>query len=337
MMLNRFIQLLWIIGIRCYRIGSERLGKEVRRLEHTQQRSIIRLYWVPVLFVVIIHIALLSGYLIYSGYEVSASVAASLGIYLILGMIMVSPVGEFILRMFCGARSIQREDWRRKAENALEAVYYAAEQKGVSLPSGIKLYYIYAPIHTSLSFGRKTICLSSALLDTNESTIKAYIAHETGHIKAYDSTLILLANTGNLPWIVLGSALRLFSRGLRYFSMFNRFRLMGFVLFLLSVALFIPRCVIWLFLTVSRLILSLGNRRKEYEADAFCVMLGFGRELRAALLSSDIDAQTNPRDLWQSLISSHPGAFDRVGRIDRVIPANYTLSPRRGLYDFLTE
>ena len=306
-------------------------------MEQDRQQLTARFSWIPIVLVICIHISLLSYFLIHYGYEASVSVAISVGIYLMIGMIMVSPIGEFILRLFCGARTIQRVDWRQKAENALEAVYDAAEQRGVSLPSGIRLYYIYSPMSTSLSFGRKTICLSSTLLDANESAIKAYIAHEMSHIKAYDSTLVLLVNTGNLPWIILGSVLRLFSRGLRFFSMFNRFRLMGFLLFVLSALLLFPRCIFWLFLTITRLILLIGNRRKEYEADAFCVKLGFGRELRAVLLSSDIDAQTNPRDLWQSLVSSHPGAHDRVGRIDRMITPNYQSSARRSLFDALSE
>ena len=297
----------------------------------------LKLSFIPVLFVVLIHLSLLALFLIYLGYEVPVSLLISFGIYLGLGCVAISPVGEWILRVFCGARAIQREDWNRKVSNALNDVYNAVEQKDTCISSDIKLYYIYSPIQTSLSFGRKTICLSSALLESSERTIRAYIAHELGHIQAADSIMFLLANIGNFPWILLGSILRLFSRGLRFFSLFNRFRFMGFLLFVFSLILYIPRCVIWIYLTVTRLIVSIGNRRKEYEADAFCVMLGFGRELRAALLSSDIDAQTNSRDLWQSMIASHPGAYDRVGRIDKMMRLGCDSSSHRDLFEVLLE
>ena len=71
-------------------------------------------------------------------------------------------------------------------------------------------------------------------------------------------------------------------------------------------------------------------------AQAFCVRLGFGRELRAALLSADVDAQTNPRELWQSLFASHPGAFDRVGRIDRLL-GGAARPAGRSFYEIVTD
>lgn len=297
----------------------------------------VKLSLIPMILICGIHICLLSSYLVYIGFSWGQAVPSAFGVFIVLALLMISPIGEFILRLFCGARSIQRTDWDRKAKRALDAVYEAAADKGLTLPQNVKLYFVYSPLQTSFSFGRKTICLSAGLLDANEQTIEAYLAHEFGHIKYLDSTMVLLANAGNIPWLLIGSVLRLLSRGLRFFSMFNRFRLMGLLLFLFSAFLYIPRAVVWLFLLLTRLILSIGNRRKEYEADAFCVRLGYGRELRSALLTADVDAQTNPRELWQSLIASHPGAYDRVGRIDHMMDCTTQNSARRTFFEIVSE
>lgn len=297
----------------------------------------VKLSLIPVCLICGLHIFLLSCFLAYNGFPPGQAVSAAAGVFLALAVLMVSPVGELILRLFCGARAIRRTDWKRKADRALETVYRTASEKGISLPRNVKLYYVYSPLQTSFSFGRKTICLSAGLLDANEQTIAAFLAHEFGHIRYLDSTMVLLANAGNVPWLLTGAVLSLLSRGLRTFSLFNRFRLMGLLLFLFSALLYIPRAVVWCFLLVTRLILSVGNRRKEYEADAFCVRIGFGRALRAALLSADVDAQTNTRELWQSMIASHPGVYDRVGRIDRLL-GNAERSPaRRTFFDVVSE
>ena len=168
-------------------------------------------------------------------------------------------------------------------------------------------------------------------------TIEAYLAHEFGHIKYLVKTTVLLANAGNIPWLLIESVLRLLSRGLRFFSMFNRFRLIGLLLFLFSAFLYIPRVVVWLFLLLTRLILSIGNRRKEYEDDVFCVRLGYGRGLRSALLTADVYAKTSTRELWQSLIASHPGAYDRVGRIDQMLDYTTQNSTRRNFFEIVSE
>jgi Zn-dependent protease with chaperone function len=296
--------------------------------------STLKFSMIPMLLICAVHLFLLSSLLVFLGYSAVQAVITAIGVYAVLALIMISPVGEFLLRLFCGARSIQREDWSRKAGNALGSVYATAQANGIRIPKNVRLYYVYSPLQTSFSFGRKTICLSAGLLEQNEQTIEALIAHEFGHIKYLDSTLLLLANVGNVPWLLFGSVLRLLTRSLQFFSSFNRFRLMGFFLFLFSALLYIPRAVVWLFLMFTRLVLSIGNRRKEYEADAFCVKLGYGRELRCALLSADVDAQMNPRELWQSLVASHPGVYDRVGRIDSLL-GHTSRSARRSFYEVI--
>ena len=108
----------------------------------------------------------------------------------------------------------------------------------------------------------------------------------------------------------------------RFTSMFNRSVIIGLIHFFIAAILFIPRILLRVLLEITRVIMSVGSRQKEFEADRFAVEIGFGRELRHALLQTDFESQTETRGLWQNLVSAHPSVHDRVGRIDSLLGNN---------------
>ncbi|MBE6827358.1 MAG: hypothetical protein E7514_01925 [Ruminococcaceae bacterium] len=86
-----------------------------------------------------------------------------------------------------------------------------------------------------------------------------------------------------------------------------------------SVFTFIPMGIAFLALGLTNIILNIGNRGKEYAADAYAVRIGYGNELRRALNSIDLEGKTSRRGFWRVLTAAHPGVYDRIGRIDAAL------------------
>ncbi len=280
--------------------------------------SFFKLSNVPILISAIIQIALMTFIVQFFGILPTQSFIISTLVYGITVLIMISPIGEAIVRLFCGAKTIERRDWQNKLNIVMQSIKTSAETRNISIPEEIKIFYISSPIPNCFSIG-KSICLSSALLDSDISVIKGCVAHETAHLVSYDSVATLLVNIGNLPMMAIFALLQGLSSINRFTSMFNRSIIIGLIHFFVAAMLFVPRIILRVFLGITRLIMSVGSRKKEFEADRFAVEMGFGRELRHALLQTDFESQTETRGLWQNLISAHPSVHERVGKIDRII------------------
>lgn len=285
------------------------------------KNSIFKLSNVPILISAIIQIALMTFIVQFFGIIPTQSLIISVLVYGITALLMISPVGEVIVRLFCGAKTIERRDWQNKLNIVMQSIKTSGESRNVSLPEEIKIFYISSPIPNCFSIG-KSICLSSALLDSDISVIKGCVAHETAHLVSHDSVSTLLVNMGNLPMMAIVALLQGLSSINRFTSMFNRSIIIGLIHFFVAAMLFVPRIILRVFLGITRLIMSVGSRQKEFEADRFAVEMGFGRELRHALLQTDFESQTETRGLWQNLISAHPSVHDRVGRIDSLLGNN---------------
>lgn len=289
------------------------------------KNSFFKLSNVPILISAIIQIALMTFIVQFFGMLPTQSLIISTLVYGITVLIMISPVGEVIVRLFCGAKTIERRDWQNKLNIVMQSIKTSAESRNISIPEEIKIFYISSPIPNCFSIG-KSICLSSALLDSDISVIKGCVAHETAHLVSHDSVASLLVNIGNLPMMAILALLQGLSSINRFTSMFNRSIIIGLIHFFVAAILFVPRIILRVFLGITRLIMSVGSRQKEFEADRFAVEMGFGRELRHALLQTDFESQTETRGLWQNLISAHPSVHERVGIIDRLMensPSQY--------------
>ena len=104
-----------------------------------------------------------------------------------------------------------------------------------------------------------------------------------------------------------------------------------------NVLSFLPVAIITGIIGITRFVLNIGYRAKEYQADLYAVRLGYGNELHNALLAIDFDSQSGRRNLWRMLVAEHPSVHDRVGRIDEQIHSNNTPATRRrtDLYNLL--
>lgn len=283
--------------------------------------SFFKLSNVPILISAIIQIALMTFIVQFFGILPTQSFIISTLVYGITVLIMISPIGEAIVRLFCGAKTIERRDWQNKLNIVMQSIKTSADTRNISIPEEIKIFYISSPIPNCFSIGR-SICISSSLLDSDISVIKGCVAHETAHLVSHDSVSTLLINIGNFPMMAFVALLQGLSSVNRFTSMFNRSVIIGLIHFFIAAILFIPRILLRVLLEITRVIMSVGSRQKEFEADRFAVEIGFGRELRHALLQTDFESQTETRGLWQNLVSAHPSVHDRVGRIDSLLGNN---------------
>ena len=275
------------------------------------KNSFFKLSNVPILISAIIQIIFMIFIFRRFGIPPSQSLIISTLIYVIAALIMISPIGEAIIRLLCGARPVERRDWRIKIDSIMQNI----KSSNITIPENIRIFYISSPIPNSFSIG-KSICLSSALIDSDISVIKGCVAHEIAHLVSYDSVATLLVNIGNFPIMGIDALLQGLSSVNRFTSMFNRSIIMGIIHLIVAAMLFVPRAILRILLGITRLIMSVGSRQKEFEADGFAVKMGFGKELRDALLQTDFESQIETRGLWQHLISAHPSVHDRVARID---------------------
>ena len=169
-------------------------------------RSLFRANNIPALIVCIVHMAVIYFVSLFASQDPIISIFIAVGIYAVILVIAISPIGEFLCRICFGGRRISVNDWQTKVDYALNNVIINAENRNINIPNNINVYYVYDVFPTSFSVG-KSICLSSALLDSNQQNIEACIAHEIGHITAYDSTITILANSGNMVVLALGALL----------------------------------------------------------------------------------------------------------------------------------
>lgn len=276
-------------------------------------RNLFRVNNIPAFIICALHFLIVYGISAVLAQDALVALPIAVLVYGTILLISVSPIGEFILRLFAGARRIQRSDWLEKINTVQNEVVARAQSRHSNLPQDIRFYYINDPLPSTFSVGRHTICITSGLLDMQVEHLKGCVAHELGHITAYDSSVTQIANVGNFFIFLLGI---LFQSFYAFNNWTARYTRRGVNSLLRSVLTFIPTAVIFGLLGLSRLVLNIGNRSKEYAADQFALDLGYGRELRNALLSIDFSSQTERRTLWRMLTAEHPAVHDRVGRID---------------------
>lgn len=284
-------------------------------------KNLFRANNIPALIVCIVHMTVIYFVSLYISQEPVISILTAIGIYAVIIAVAVSPVGEFLFRVCCGGRKIRVNEWQTKVNSALRNVILNTERNNICVPNNIRVYYVYDAFPTSFSVGR-SVCLSSALLDSSQQNIEACIAHELGHITAYDSVITALANAGNIVVLALGALLQSFYTFNNWTSRYSRSRSSDIRHLLAALLLGLPLIIVGIVLGVTRLVLNIGNRGKEYAADSFAVNIGYGQALKNALLIMDFDSQLNRRNLWRSIVASHPGVYDRVGRIDNLMNDN---------------
>lgn len=253
--------------------------------------------------------------LIFCPYGVTVNDVITLSIlYFLTVIISLSPVGEFVLAFMAGARDIKRKDIKIKLVPLLEIVLNRAKQKTPSMVKSVNLKIIYDDSPNAFAIGRKTICVTSGLLNLSDDMIAAVLAHEVGHIANRHSEIQLLIGGANLfitgcimilriiCWIITAIMTMLALNSKNFFT--------GLFLTIFG---FLGTGLLWLWVKFCKIFLMWSMRKNEFVADQYAMELGFGYQLAYVLDTCMMDLPKN--GLIKALYSTHPSSDDRIGRL----------------------
>lgn len=242
--------------------------------------------------------------------------------YIVTVLISLSPVGEWTLAAFAGAKEIKRKDIKIRLIPLLEIVLEQAKEGTPSMVNSIRLKIIHDQSPNAFAIGRRTICVTDGLLNLSDEEIMAVFAHEVGHLAYQHSAIQLLIGGGNLfisgflliikvaCWIVTG----IFA----LVGISTRSFLGGFFMTLFGS---LSTVLIWLWTKFCMLFLMWSMRQNEYVADEYAHQLGYGAILASVLDRHMCSAPNN--GLLKALYATHPHSDDRVARLQD-LGANYS-------------
>lgn len=180
----------------------------------------------------------------------------------------------------------------------------------------------------AFAIGRRTMVFSAGALQIlSDKELTAVMAHELGHLKSRDTMAALGYDTAQfLPNLVS----RIFSKGL-WIAIIASISviLIGIVLLMLifnslvvftavvSILLFLG--FMWLVNRVFHFFWLLNSRFTEYRQDAFAQRLGYGLELRSALIKFLQASPPSQVSRYFTITrSSHPLLHNRIRRIEKL-------------------
>ena len=237
--------------------------------------------------------------------------------YIIVVLVSLSPVGEWILALFAGAREIRRKDIQIRLIPLLEIVFSQAKSRTPDMVSSIHLKIIDDTAPNAFAIGRKTICITSALLNLSDEEIMAVFAHEIGHIANKHSEIQLLIGGGNLfiSFFLLIIKLMCWTITAIFGIAAVGTRKLDKGLLLVMIGS-ISSILIWLWTKFCMLFLMWSMRQNEYVADEYAFGLGYGNMLASVL---DRHMCTSPENgFLKALFSTHPPTDNRIARLQEL-------------------
>lgn len=277
---------------------------------------IIRLSNLGTLIFFLLNITLL--YFIFFPYGITPENAIlMLALYLVTVLISFSPVGEWVLATFAGAKEIKRRDIKIRLIPLLEIVFEQAKEKTPSMVSSIHLKLIRDSAPNAFAIGRKTICVTERLLNLSDEEIMAVFAHELGHLAYKHSVIQLLIGGGNA--FIAGCLLLIKLACWMITAVFTLFaigsRRLGRGLIITFIGS-ISTISIWLWTKFCMLFLMWSMRQNEYVADEYAFKLGYGTILASLLDKHMCTAPEN--GLLKALYATHPHSDDRIARLQEL-------------------
>lgn len=296
--------------------------------------------WLALIYLVLnlVIVAMIPTFL-FSVVSVGAS-AISIGIYIVIACLAISPVGETILRWQQGCKKIEDVEILNRLEPLFMEVKETAQRKhpDMQVSDKITLYIREDDDINAFALGRKTVCVTTGLLNCSDEQIKAVMGHEFGHLVTHDTDLILLITVGNfmiaatvtiiklviLFWKLIFSLAGLVLGG----SDGAIVRIGGAIATVLTI-LFVD-LVMWIWTKIGVLLVMKSSRNAEYEADAFSCDLGYSEGLLSflkLLQPAHVGGSKSVKsklELFSVLSDSHPKTSLRIQRIEAF--ANETAS-----------
>jgi heat shock protein HtpX len=249
-----------------------------------------------------------------SFFGVSSGTAYTAGgvIYLIMLMVIFSPVGEAWMRYQVKVCEVPPAEAKR-LEPLFSKVMDRAKKVNPRLDDRISLFLAEDDSMNAFAVGRRTVVLNTGVLSLPNDQLAGILTHEVGHISHKDTDLRMAVMAGNgvvsLGFTVMRLIISLFTM---LVNIFARGGILGLVGMIFSLAAQLFSFILslaqrfWLFL--GKFAMSYSARRQELRADEFSVNCGAGKGLSrflSALLEQE-GAQLKRSDLLSAFMSSHP-------------------------------
>jgi len=250
-----------------------------------------------------------------------SSFLITLLIYGLSVTIALSPIGEFLLVASHGCREPATEHERNYLMPLFEEVYEQAKNEIPQLNRNIKLYVMDGLYVNAFAIGRKTIAVTRGAIETfTPEELKGVLAHEFGHMRYGHTKALLLSFIGNAVFSVIMWIWNLILSIIETIS--GAFAHMNVVAFVIRVMAFAFRvtysAMIFIFVYLGEIILSLNSRSNEFQADKFAFSIGYGRELTSGLyLLQKINMGTK-LSLAEQMKATHPHLADRIDYLEKL-------------------
>ena len=275
-----------------------------------------------------------------NGSEALAAIIRGVVVYTISVALALSPIGEAIFRSMNGCREIVDSSILNRLTPLFNEIYEKAKLKDPNLSQNIKLYMVDQPYPNAFALGRNTVCVTNGLLHLDDAEIKGIFAHEFAHLSNKDTDIALFIYVGNLlaslMFLILRVILFIISFLMISFSESNstyetydaygrRQRKKGGALkgFVLAAGLdLIYVAIIGLYTKLGIILVSHSSRNHEFAADKFAYNLGYGRELRDALVELQGEAE-KPTGFVANLMATHPKTALRIEKLNMYLSGNF--------------
>ena len=257
-------------------------------------------------------------WLFWNLFQGDVSVLGSFAVlYLISAVIMMSPIGEFILCAAAGTRN----GLLMGAEEILQAtaneILSNIRTRDPSVNLKISWKVINSPQPGAVAIGTHTIAVSHALLDLPREQIEGVLADEIAHLVLHHNILMMIFGYANpmyllmllllqiLRWIITVISAIFFVFNSSFASRLTSMIMTGLTALLVGT---------WNF--ICSLFLAMESRQNVYDADEYAMNLGYGYGLAAA-----IDETSNfiPNEgLLRTMVRTHPSPTDRIRNLQNL-------------------
>lgn len=250
-------------------------------------------------------------------------------LYGLTATVALSPVGEWLFRLFNGCKKIEDPE----ILNRLEPLFMEVKERAKSrhsdfiIDEGITLYIRDDDDINAFAMGRRTVCVTYGLLSLSDEQIKAVLGHEFGHLATHDTDLTLLITVGNFIITAIVTVIRI---GLAIYNFIvsvvaaftgDEGALVGALNSLAT--LITTLCInglMWLWTQLGILLVMKSSRDAEFEADAFSCDLGYSEALLSFFRILDgLERRAGKKesgDIFAALSASHPDTAKRIARIE---------------------
>lgn len=252
------------------------------------------------------------GSLLLGGTPVSFIVAFL--IYAVSLFIVFSPLGEKLMRFLNRVRKLETKKEKEYLLPIFEEVYFETLVKNPKLPR-LELCIIDSMTVNACAIGKHTIAVTKGAMSTfSEDELKAILAHEIAHILNYDTIASIYTMIGNgifTAFILISKFFMMLFDVIQ--TVFDKSGIIR-ILIIINRAMF--QAIIFVFMFLMQIAISINSRRNEYRADKFAYDLGYDTDMIEALYLLEEISLGDNASIIEKLTASHPRITARIERLE---------------------